>query len=199
MKQQRFELALEQLKSGDWARFEKFASQFLAFDYPSLRTVATQSGDLGRDSELFSPEGDSSVLLQYSVTEGWKTKVRQTAKRINENFPEASLLIYATNQQIGADGDALKKELRKDFKLALDIHDRGWFLDRMLVPPERAKVAEALAKEVVDQFLAEREVIDSSSPALSSFESKAAVIHLQLQWEDDFRERGSQSCVMRGW
>jgi len=82
MKLQRFELALEQLKPSDWARFERFASQFLVFYYTQIRSVAAASGDLGRDAELFSPEGDASVLIQYSVTERWAQKVKQTARRI---------------------------------------------------------------------------------------------------------------------
>ena len=198
MKTQRFEFALERLQPGDWARFERFASQFLVFDYGQLHSVATASGDLGRDAELFSSEGDSSVLMQYSVTKSWAAKVKQTAKRIRENFAEVAILVYVTNQQIGADGDALKKEMRKDFKLALDIHDRAWFLDRMFSPSDRLKVAESLAKDIVDPFLSGREVVDSSSPALSEFESKAAVLHLQLQWEDDSREKGLTKLCYEG-
>ena len=198
MKPQRFELALERLKPGDWARFERFASQFLVFDYGHIRLVAAASGDLGRDAELFSPEGDTAVLIQYSVTEGWATKVKQTAKRIRATFADASVLMYVTNQQIGARGDSLKKEIRKEFRLALDIHDRGWFLDRMFSPAERTKVAETLAKDVVDQFLSSREVIDSSSPALNEYESKAAVLHLQLQWEDDSRNKGLTKLCYEG-
>ena len=190
MKTQRFEFALERLQPGDWARFERFASQFLVFDYGKLRSVAAASGDLGRDSELFSPDEDTSVQMQYSVTKSWEAKVKQTAKRIRENFAGTNILVYVTNQQIGAAGDALKKEIRKEFKLALDILDRAWFLDRMFSPSDRLKVAESLAKDIVDPFLSSREVVDSSSPALNEFESKAAVLHLQLQWEDDSRERG---------
>src|SRR5258708_21017672 len=144
MKTQRFEFALERLQPADWARFERFASQFLVFDYGNLRSVATASGDLGRDAELFSPDGDVAVLLQYSVTKEWGPKIKQTAKRIRESFPDASMLIYVTNQQIGAAADAIKKEIRKTFKLALDIHDRKWFLDRMFSPSDRTNAAEAL-------------------------------------------------------
>jgi hypothetical protein len=190
MKTQRLVFALERLKSGDWARFEHFASQFLVFDYGTLRTVAGPSGDLGRDSELFSPDGDPTVLLQYSVSKGWAAKIRRTAKRVRENFASASVLVYVTNQQIGAGADALKKELRKDFRLVLDVHDRAWFLDRISFPPERQGIAEQLAAEVVDPYLASRGVVESQAPALTEFESKAAVLHLQLQWEDDSREKG---------
>ncbi|MBI5386979.1 MAG: hypothetical protein HZA90_20085 [Verrucomicrobia bacterium] len=190
MKTQRFAFALERLEPGDWARFERFASQFLVFDYGALRSVATPSGDLGRDSELFSPEGDSSVLLQYSVTKSWDSKIKSTAKRIRQNFPSATILVYVTNQQIGAAADGLKKELRKDFKLVLDIHDKAWFLDRLLAPPERQALAEKLAEDFVDPYLAGRGVVETKSPALSEFEAKAAVLQLQIQWEDDYRGKG---------
>ena len=190
MNTERLAFALERVGAGDWARFERFASQFLVFDYEALRTVATPSGDLGRDSELFSPNGDPAVLLQYSVSKDWVTKIRSTAKRIRENFENASVLVYVTNQQIGAAADVVKKELRTNFKLILDVHDRGWFLDRMSAPPERQSIAEQLAADVVDPYLASRGVVESKSPALTEFESKAAVLHLQLQWEDDSREKG---------
>jgi len=128
--------------------------------------------------------------LQYSVTSDWPSKVRATAKRIAKTFPSATILVYATNQQIGAAADNLRKELRKDFKLTLDIHDRNWFLERLKSSPDREKIAEALAADIVDPLMASREVIESKAPALNQFETKAAVLHLQLQWEDDTREKG---------
>jgi hypothetical protein len=190
MNTRRFSFALERLQPGDWARFESFASQFLVFDYPKLRTVAAPSGDLGRDSELFSPEGDPSVFLQYSVRADWRSKIRETAKRLNENFKDAAVLIYVSNQQIGAEADAIKKELRKTHKLTLDVHDRNWFVERLATDDNRGKVAEQLAMDVVDPYLAGKGVVESIAPSLTAFESKAAVLHLQLQWEDDSRERG---------
>jgi hypothetical protein len=98
--------------------------------------------------------------------------------------------VYVTSQQIGAQADSLKTELRKGPKLILDIHDRGWFVDRLSTSPERTKVAEQLVAEVADPYLAGREIVESKSPALTAFESKAAVLYLQLQWEDDSREKG---------
>ena len=56
MNSKQFAFALDRLQPGDWERFEQFASKFLVFDYPSLRSVAAPSGDEGRDSELFSSE-----------------------------------------------------------------------------------------------------------------------------------------------
>ena len=190
MNTERLAFALERLEGGDWARFERFASQYLVFDYPTLRTVASPSGDLGRDSELFSPDGDPAVLLQYSVSKDWASKIRSTAKRVREGFAGAKVLVYVTNQRIGAQGDALKMELRKEFKLLLDVHDCNWFLDRLSTSSERAAVAKQLVADVVDPYLAGRDIVESKSPALTEIESKAAVLYLQLQWEDDSRAKG---------
>ena len=124
MSSQRLELALEKLLPANWERFERFASEFLASEFPDLRTVASPSGDEGRDAELFSPLGDTTQVLQYSVAEDWRTKIRKTATRISETIPSAQLLIYATNQQIGAEADDLKKELRQKYRLHLE-HKRS--------------------------------------------------------------------------
>lgn len=198
MKTQRFEFALERLQPGDWARFEQFASQYLVYDYGNIRSVATASGDLGRDSEIFSPEGDPLLLMQYSVSKNWEAKIKKTAERIRVNFPDATILVYVTNQQIGALADSLKKEIRKDFKLVLDLHDRKWFLDRMYEPEARVKIAELLAQDIVDPYLSGKEIVDSKALALTEYESKAAVLHLQLQWEDDAREKGLTKLCYEG-
>ena len=66
MNRTRFELALRELGPGQWERFEQLASQFLADDLDDLRTMASPSGDRGRDAELFTGE-DPTALVQYSV------------------------------------------------------------------------------------------------------------------------------------
>lgn len=121
MKENRFRLALEKLAPAQWERFERFASQFLASELPDLRTVASASGDAGRDAELFSPLGDPTQVLQYSVTQNWRQKIRGTAKRISETLPSTQVLIYVTNQTIGADADDLKKELRQKWQFILTL------------------------------------------------------------------------------
>ena len=129
MNKKLFELALEKIRPSDWEYFEELSSGFLASDFDSLRTMASPSGDGGRDSELFSADGATYVAVQYSVTKGFDAKVSKTIKRLQENFDQIRVLIYCTNQQIGAKGDALKKIcLTKG--ISLDIRDRSWFLDR---------------------------------------------------------------------
>lgn len=190
MNTRRLELALKELKPDQWGSFERFASAFLQFDYPELRSVAAYSGDLGRDSELFSPDGDPAVLIQYSLRADWKTKISQTAKRIQENFSNAVILIYATNQKIGADADEIKKEIRTNRKLVLDIHDGSWFIDRAASSPEREKVSEALFEEIIGDLASLTSKSQKRSPALDVAEAKTAALYLQLQWEDDSREKG---------
>src|SRR6266536_844111 len=105
MNRARFEFALRQLEDGDWERFEHLAASFIASEYASLRTTASPSGDEGRDGFLYSPAGNSSVVLQYSITRRWENKIRHTVKRLNENFKDIRVLVYVTNQEIGSKGD----------------------------------------------------------------------------------------------
>lgn len=84
----RLQLALELLQPSDWHRFEKLASAFLASEFDDLRTTASPSGDEGRDSELFAPVAEPKVLLQYSVSADWGSKIHRTVQRIQGTFPD---------------------------------------------------------------------------------------------------------------
>jgi len=186
----RLELALDTLKAAQWERFERFASQFLISELPELRTVAAASGDGGRDAELFSPKGDDTHVLQYSITEDWAGKIKQTAKRISETIPTAQLLTYVTNRSIGADADGLKKELRKAHRLHLDVRDRSYFLDRVFKDATTEAAAESLAKDIVDPYLSSKGILAGRPAVLGSDEAKAAHVYLSLQLRDEAQERG---------
>ena len=186
----RFELALERLQPGDWHSFERLASKFLASEFQNLRTLASSSGDRGRDAVLFSPEGENTVAIQFSVTSHWQTKINGTIKRIVGEFPQTVVLIYVTNQLIGANADRLKGKIRREYGIALDVRDRSWFLERLHSTPERIIAAEEIAVQIVDPFLASKDVIEGKATALESFEARAAFVHLNMQWEDDSRDKG---------
>ena len=190
MQRERLQLALERLRPDQWKLFEEFASAFLSVQYPNLRTVASQSGDQGRDAELFSYDGHIQTILQYSVSQDWKSKIHKTAKRISETRPETRILIYVTNQSILSSADPIKKELLETYGLILDIHDVAWFLDRFTGDGRREDVSEILAVKTVDPYLTSRGVLQHSAPVLSTTEYQAALTFLQLQWEDDTREKG---------
>src|SRR3989344_8644689 len=176
MRRERLELALELLRPAQWERFEQFASEFLTSDFPDLKTVASLSGDGGRDAQLYSPNSDPSVGFQYSVAEDWTGKIKKTVKRLSESLPSARMLIYVTNQVIGAQADQLARELRENNQKFLEIRDRSWFLDRYRGDVHRESVAEALAQDVVDSYLSTNRVIDNKATALTSIELRAALL-----------------------
>ncbi|WP_207144148.1 hypothetical protein, partial [Thiococcus pfennigii] len=110
MNTQLFAFALEQARPSHWEPFEELGSRFLVSEFPELRTMASPSGDGGRDSELFSPTGNPVVAIQYSVSTDWRTKIRSTIKRITGQFPTVRVLLYVTSKKIGASGDQMKAE-----------------------------------------------------------------------------------------
>jgi hypothetical protein len=190
MSRERFAYALSHSKPSHWELFENLASAFLAAEFSNLRTVATSSGDKGRDAELFSCDGSPTMMVQYSIAVDWHSKIKDTVKKINENFPDVRTLFYLTNQKIGAKADDLRIKIRSDAGFVLDIRDREWFLDRHAIDPDREKVAEDFAKIIVDPLLSDARIIERHATALTSGEEKCALLYLQLQWEDDTREKG---------
>lgn len=190
LNRKRFELALEKITPSDWRRFEEFASAFLSSEFSNLRSTGTSSGDGGRDAELHTPEGEPTILLQYSVTDNWEAKIKNTAKKIKKNFPLAKELIYVTNLPIGAKSDKLRSFIRKDYTFTLDIRDQSYFMDRFEGDDHRETVAANLARDIVDVFLESRDIIEKKAQALTPGENRAALVFLELQWEDDSRDKG---------
>ncbi|HTV54915.1 MAG TPA: hypothetical protein VMI06_08350 [Terriglobia bacterium] len=186
----RLELALDLLTPTSWRRFEIFASEFLVSEFPGLVDTSAPSGDGGRDAEVFSPGGDPTVFLQYSCTADWTGKIRATAKRLSETHPEAQILVYASPRRIGADADSLKLEIRKVHRLHLEIRDKFYFTTREYVSRSTEAASETLAKEIVDPYLAARNVVASRASALKSYETRAAHTFLMLQLKDDTGEKG---------
>lgn len=189
MNRKLFELALDKTRSSDWEYFEELSSGFLASELTSLRTMASPSGDGGRDSELFSSDGNTYVAVQYSVSKDFDAKVMKTIKRLEENFGQIRVLIYCTNQQIGAKGDALKQKcLSKG--ISLDIRDKSWFLERYELDDNKYRCAFRLVDIIARPLLESEKIIEKSRPALTSIESKAALTYLGMQWEDDNTDKG---------
>lgn len=186
----RLEFALSHLKSSDWNRFERLSSVFLAAEFDDVRTVASSSGDEGRDAELFGPSSEPKVVIQYSVSEDWRAKINATVRRLNSTIPDAMVLIFMSNWLIGADADSLKQNLRKKYGLTLDIRDRNWFLERVSQSTAKQTAAEELAQTIVDPYLSAAGVGPHVQAELSTPEAIAAVTFLGLQWQDDTRDKG---------
>ena len=184
----RFEFALEGLRSSEWEHFERLCSAFLAAEFPGLRTAASPSGDEGRDAGLFRFDASPTVVFQFSIAQDWKTKVRRTIDRVKSAIPSATVLIYLSNQVIGAAGDALKREaLQKG--ISLDLRDRSWFLERSDADEARKRAADQLARVVVDPLLHNAGVL-TNAPAIRGQESRTALVYLEMQSRDEDRSKG---------
>ncbi len=186
----RFQLALERLQPSDWERFEHLSSVFLAAEFSELRTTAAASGDGGRDSELFSPEHEPQVAVQYSVAANWENKIVKTAQRLKKTHPQAIALVYMCNQNIGAAADELKRRLRKEFSLGLDVRDLRWFIERVNTDHAREAAADELARVIVEPLLVDYGLRPRGATDLTGTEAVAALTYLGLQWQDDIREKG---------
>ncbi len=85
------------LDGTQWRLFEQLAQAFVADEHPSLRPLASMSGDDGMDGGLFLLEDDPSVAVQYSVRKDWAAKIRETRDRLKKTAPSVHVLIYLTN------------------------------------------------------------------------------------------------------
>jgi len=191
----RLEYALKLMGSGDWEAFENYAAEFLAVEYPGLRTMAAPAGDKGRDGELFTVSTEPNTGFQYSVAADWRTKINGTASTLVEKRSNINHLIYVTNQVVGPSADELKDDLRRKHAISLDVRDRSYFVDRELTHAQRQIASEELIKKFVDPLLTKRQLIDRSTSTLSSDENRIALLHLALDDRDDDTERGlTKSC-----
>ncbi len=186
---ERFEFALRLLRSSDWERFERLASAFLASEWNDIRTTAAPGGDGGRDSELFSPRGLTNVVIQYSVQVDWAAKIRQTFTRLKASFPTANILVFVSNQQIGAKADTIKRMLSADGTY-LDVRDRSWFVERTNLDKNRSEAAAVLARAIVDPLLESKSLVTQSAAALTGQDAKTALLFLELQWRNESVAKG---------
>ncbi len=191
-----FKHALTSVEGSQWRSFELLANVFLADEFPSLRPMASAGGDEGMDARLFRPTDEGEVVLQFSLRKDWDTKNRQTCARLKRTTPDVAVLVYATNQVIGADANDLKRRIRQEQQIFLDVRDQEWFLTTR----NRSAATHAEAERFMEPF---REVHSESSiarqaQALDDLEAKAAFVYLGLQWEDDTREKGLTKVCFDG-
>jgi hypothetical protein len=186
---ERLRYALTRCDGSQWRVFERLAQVVLQDEYPSLRPLATMSGDGGLDAGLFQPSDDESVAVQYSVRQDVATKVREACARVRETHPDVSVLVYVTNQAVGAASGGIRKRMRKDFGIHVDIRDQEWLLTQRNASAAVTAEAEEFTKVVADPTRSGDEVISRQAQALSDLEAKAAFVYLGLQWADCCRSR----------
>lgn len=186
----RFKLALLRVEGTQWRAFERLATVFLADEYPSLRPMASESGDEGMDATLFQASDDPEVVLQFSVRRDWENKITQTCNRLKKTAPGTTMIVFATNQQVGPRAGELKKRVRARHNVFLDVRDAEWFLTQR--NRSRAVEAEAAAfsQLIADPILSGESALERQAQALDDLEAKAAFVYLGLQWQDEAREKG---------
>jgi len=182
---ERFKLALSNTDGTQWRDFERLATVFLADEYPALRPMASASGDGGVDAMLMQPSEDRNVALQFSVRQDWESKVTQTCARLKKTTPETMMLVFATNQQVGPKANAVRRRIRSEFGLFLDVRDAEWFLMQRSRSAAVEAEAEAFCQRLADPLLIGGTVLERQAQALDDLEAKAAFVYLGLQWEDD--------------
>src|SRR6266516_1917267 len=187
---ERFKLALLRVDGTQWRAFEQLATVFLADEYPSLRPMASESGDEGMDATLFQPTDDPDVILQFSVRQDWAAKVTHTCNRLKKTAPSTTMLVFVTNQEVSPRAGDLKKRVRANYGMFLDIRDAEWFLAQR--NRSRAVEAEAttFSELIADPILSGESALERQAQALDDLEAKAAFVYLGLQWQDETRERG---------
>ncbi|MFF3770529.1 hypothetical protein [Streptomyces sp. NPDC002232] len=190
MTRERLTLALERLGSGDWKVFEEFAADFLSVDYPTLRTMAAPAGDRGRDGQMYRPAEEPSVMVQYSVSIDWASKINRTIRRLKENFQEIDRLIYATSKRIGPAADDLVSKIFREQGISVDVRDDSWFLDRRETHPQRAAASASLCDRIVEPLLRRRGLSDRVGLSLNEGEARLGLLHLSLQIQDAASDKG---------
>ncbi|WP_270889697.1 hypothetical protein [Pedococcus sp. 5OH_020] len=193
---ERFKLALSSVEGAQWRAFEVLATVFMADQYPSLRPMASASGDGGLDAQLWQPDDDVAVALQFSVRKDWETKIVETCKRLRSTHKDVKILVFASNQEIGPAANKLKKTVRSEFGVYLDVRDREWFLSNRNHGAASTAEAEEFAAKIVDPLLGDVSSMGRQAQALDDLEAKAAFVYLGLQWEDDTREKGLTKLCM---
>ena len=176
---ERFEFALKNLASSQWRPFEQLASVFLANEFHDLRPASAPSGDGGADALLFQPADDHTVLVQYSVRADTATKIDQTCKRIADTFPHVRILVYVTNQPLGAKAVELSTKTREKHKLHLDARGLEWLVMVRNTSAAMEAEAEALSIMVVDPLIGSSgQILAQQAQALDDLEAKAAFVYL---------------------
>jgi len=171
--------------------FERLAQVVLANEYPSLRPLASMSGDEGLDAGIFRPKDDTTVAVQYSVRRDPARKVEETCKRLKETHPETLVLVYVTNQAVGPAATAIRRDARTKHQIHVDVRDQEWLLTQRNVSAAVEAEAEQFIGVVADPAAASvDDVIGRQAQALSDLEAKAAFVYLELQWADERREKG---------
>lgn len=159
--------------------FERYANAFLVDDYPELQPLGGKR-DKGMDARVYNNEtGKTELVVQSCVSPATtaRTKVLGTIKKLTDNMPE--VLIYCTSAVVATALDETKRELRKNYKITLEICDAPWFTQRQKTSTNRDSLSEQYADEVLAPFIKELQPDRLYRLVLSDEEERIAVQYLR--------------------
>jgi tetratricopeptide (TPR) repeat protein len=114
----------------DGKRFERLSIDLLYRNgYRDIVPIEPQ--DAGRDAEEFPRRGRDRdgfpAFFQFSLEEDWKSKLRETARKLaNRRFKFSTLVLVTSRAARGVDVDALKTEIRRKYRWTLIVYSREW-------------------------------------------------------------------------
>ncbi|MEM0965810.1 MAG: hypothetical protein AAGJ81_06655 [Verrucomicrobiota bacterium] len=171
--------------SGGW-EFETFCNAFLSSEIENLRPVGGLH-DAGRDAYIHRSDDHPNTYAQYSVTESWERKIKETISTIRSNGYSLSELVYCTNRRVVGKADNIRKFARRE-GVALDIRDQAYFVSRSNSSESTRSASEELALKFCDPITAQRKTEDGIG-AMQADPEKVAII-ASLSAELEAREDG---------
>ena len=178
--------------------FERYANAFLVDDYPELQPLGGKK-DKGMDARVCNNEiGEAVLVVQSCVSPATvaRTKILGTIKKLMDNLPE--VLIYCTSAVVAMALDETKRELRQNYKIALEICDAPWFTQRQKTSTNRASVSEQYSEEVLAPFIRELQPDRLYSLVLSDREERVAVQYLEAVNLDRSRNSNLTKSIFEG-
>jgi hypothetical protein len=161
--------------------FERFANAFLVDDDPELKALGGKK-DKGMDAYVYNDaEGKVVTIVQSCVSPASRarTKILDTVKKLKKNNILPEVFVYCTSANIGTELDETKKELRRDYKMTLDICDAAWFVARHQMSQNRAAISDAYARETLEPFVRSLQPDKLYSLVLNEHQQRVATQYLE--------------------
>ena len=170
--------------------FERFANAFFVDDYPELKALGGKK-DKGMDAYVYNETaGQAMVVVQSCVSPASRarTKVLATINKLKDNNLLPEVFIYCTSANVGTELDETKKELRRNYKVTLDVCDAAWFVARHQTSQNRAASSDVYARETLEPFVRNLQPDKLYSLVLGEHEQRVAIQYLEAMSLDGSRD-----------
>lgn len=170
--------------------FERFANAFMVDEYPEIKPLGGKK-DKGMDAYIYDDgAGKATVVVQACVSpvSRARTKVLDTIRKLKANNLLPEVFVYCTSHNVGTELDETKRELRKDYKMTLDVCDAAWFVSRHQTSQNRAAISEMYARETLEPFVSSLQPEKLYSLVLPETQQRVAVQYLEAAILDRSRD-----------